>query len=147
MHDLIPYAAHQLRAHGYVPVPLIGKRPVLKEWWVPLPWDRLRFELTRERRNIGILLSGQKLAVVDVDDPTSQWVIERQTLIDSSPQICRSSRGTHSYLRIEEDRPGWKFPGGEVKTKGVVCCPPSEHPTTGKVYEWVSGIVRKEFLP
>src|SRR5688572_23887426 len=93
MNELILYAAHQLREHGYVPVPLSGKRPVLKEWWIPLPWDRLRFELTRERRNIGILLTGQRLCVIDCDSLEGiEWADQKGL---TSPMVNETSRGEH----------------------------------------------------
>jgi hypothetical protein len=143
--DLTLSAAEQLQEHGYVPVLLRGKRPAFKDWKTPMEFRELRFWLAKyPELNLGILLSGQGLAVVDVDDPTEEWLREKNL---ESVQTCFTSRGSHRYFRAEGDMAGRKFPGGDLKTRGVACCPPSEHPDTGWLYRWESGTVRKELLP
>jgi len=142
------YAARQLIEYGYHVVPAEGKRPQFQR---VMGFDELRWRLTKGERmglrmNIAILLSGLNVAVVDVDEPDSEWARANEATI-ASPMTCRTSRGFHAYFRTEGDVPGRKLPAGDLKTRGVVVVPPSEHPSTGKLYEWISGVTRRELLP
>jgi hypothetical protein len=145
-HELKKYAAHQLLDHGFAVAPSRGKRPLYQEarGRTELDWMLDHYH----DLNIAILLTGQNLAVVDIDGPDAPWVDAHRDLL-TSPMTALTSRGTHAYFRIPEDVPGCKLPdgAGDLKTRGVVTAPPSEHPDTGWIYRWVSGITRKELLP
>src|SRR5688500_14349473 len=109
-------AAELYRDFGYTPVPLAGKRPRLKDWQRPLDRRELVYWLTTARLNVGILLSGAGLAVVDCDSAEGISWADGHGLV--SPMVCETSRGGHRYFRIDADRPGRAFPGVDVKTRG-----------------------------
>lgn len=138
-------AAEQYAAYGYTPVPLVGKRPRLRDWQRPLERRELRYWLARHRLNVGILLSGTGLAVVDCDSIEGRRWADARGLV--SPMVCETARGEHRYFRLAADRSGRTFPGGDLKTRGVTVAPPSEHPETGLPYRWRGGVVRPEQLP
>src|SRR4051794_30107334 len=107
-------AARELFESGYVVVPAEGKRPLVQK---PIDFGELRWRLTRNTRlNIAVLLTGQNIAVVDVDDPEDAWVKANEAMT-ASPMTARSSRGWHAYFRVETDRPGRKLPGTDVRTR------------------------------
>lgn len=147
MHELKKYSAHQLMQHDFAVTLAKGKRPL---WQRALELREINYWLDKYHDlNIAILITGENIAVIDVDNPESSWVQANQELLQTTPMVCQSSRGWHYYFGITEEMNGCKLPdaAGDLKTKGVVIAPPSIHPDTEWIYRWISGITRKELLP
>lgn len=142
--DLNAFAIPALVASGYGDRlrPLDGKRLAIKERGPLTPAELVEF--MRRGFNLGMRL-WDGLMVVDKDGENLGAFAEL-----SSPMTVKTSRGTHSYFRTEQERSNLLHPGGldvDVLFHGVTVLPPSLHPTTGWRYGWERGLVKKEDLP
>lgn len=136
-------------ALAYCPltVPLEGKRPTLRDWpnWRATP-ETVRAHWQRTpRANVGIR-TGASLVVVDIDpraggdDVLADLEHEHGTLPESVE--CRTGAGgRHVYLAGPHDLASFDLGAGlEIKAGGrQVVAPPSVHPETAALYEWLPG--------
>lgn len=144
-----PFAcgAPVLVEQGLVPIPCggpDGKRPLLKDWQ-KLSYGELVKQLPKliERfgsANVGLACGASEIVVVDCDDPG----LRRQLVARFGPTplaVQTPSGGFHSYYRQSDPPTGCSnlrnAEGWDVDIKGaggLVICPPSVNPGTGKAY-------------
>src|SRR2546423_843637 len=130
------YAGCQLIDAGYDLTVEDGKKPFLNDWINnPLTKREIEHWMGRGRYNLAILIR-RDLVVVDIDDLSHEWFARMKEVL-TSPMTCLSSRGKHFYFRGNGVE-GGKLPCGDLKTKGAITVPPSEHPT-GWRYQWENG--------
>jgi hypothetical protein len=130
-------------ARGWRVLPCKGKSPVsaltphgvhdaridvdvIRAWFEPHP-----------NLNIGIACGAPGPIVLDIDDrDAARAVLDRLAVLNLDPPTVATTRGAHYYFD-GDDRPGRRFPGGELRGRGsYVIAPPSIHPTSGREYVW-----------
>lgn len=143
-------AALQLYQHNLTPIPLIGKRPILKNWTNRFIETKIQPEeiingivdtygnlVTFEGKNIGII-TGQisNVIVLDFDDLTALTKLKK--IGDLPPTwTVRSNRGLHLYFNYDARIPSMKLWDNIdiLSDRKQVVAPPSIHPS-GTVYSW-----------
>lgn len=140
-------AAILYRERGWTPIPLAGKKPIVK-------WERFQTEQPTEEQiidwwggdnppNIGLVtgpLSG--LLVLDVDSQEGEDFLSSKGLLPPTPTV-KTSKGRHLYFIYPagEDLHNFvrKCPGLDLRAAGgYVCAPPSIHPDTLQPYTWTT---------
>ena len=134
---------------GFPLIPLNGKKPADSRWTTREYDNEETIALcVRQGLNVGVRLPSD-VVVVDIDprNGATEAVISNLGVdVRANPWCVQTGGGGwHSYYRkpagvrivgaLKE-----VFPGVDFKTKGgQVVAPGSEHPATGKVYEWTDG--------
>jgi hypothetical protein len=144
-------AATAYGARGWVPIPLVGKDPYIREFptlRVPTPEDveRVYAGLPSRYSNLGLLCAEKTgLAVLDVDPRhggfTSLDALEKRWgVLPETLTAFSGGGGAHLVYR----HPGGKLPGRlgdglDVKANnGVIVVAPSVHPETRRRYRWTN---------
>jgi putative DNA primase/helicase len=142
------FAAHAERYSelGWALTRLEGKRPLDSEWQRTLPEEpgfaAGRWSQWGQRFNMGVVLGRSGIAVFEYDRPEARdRFLELLGGLVPKTAVCRtgSGRGHAYYLNRDEVAPATRD-GLELRAGGQQCAlPPSDHPETGKPYEWVNG--------
>jgi hypothetical protein len=152
-----PFAstAARLRAVGYSPLPLIGKRPVEVGWQrrasVPLGIEDIANWATRSDFNIGVAMGYRGVVGIDIDtdDPEIRAALDAALLFKLPPGGVVGKRGLRGVTRFFRDPSGYmenrNFVGAdggmlvEILADGrQTVVPPSFHPATGRPYAWTT---------
>lgn len=144
-------SALQLYDYGLTPVPLSGKRPIVKQWSTrflrsPLSKEEIVHGLpdragkvtSYEGMNLGIVTgSVSNVIVLDIDDMSSLTKLKQIGEIPATWSV-QSNRGMHLYFNYDERIPSMKLWNTiDVLSDGKqVVVPPSQHPS-GKIYGWI----------
>ena len=94
--------------------------------------------------NIGLVTGYNNFCVLDFDRPGALWesLGGLDNLRNLTPIISSSEGRYHVYLKVAGEPPrDFRFDEGEVKGIGMVCAPPSIHPS-GRGYRFVNPEVR-----
>ena len=123
---------------GLTPIPLKGKKPVVK-WtqWHPKIIDALK-PYIRGNANWGVATGGN-LAVLDFDseDAYVDFVSRNIDLLCGGYPVVKTGRGFHIWFKPIKPLKSHQFAGVDLKGEGgYVVCPPSIHPGTGRRYIW-----------
>lgn len=142
----ILHKAKKLAENGFIPLPLHGKAPVLKDWQNV---ERITCEQVDEwhakklLQNVGLRTGDKGLVVLDFDGKGGyeSFVQAFGELADTYTVETGSGDGMHVYFLVNGELPKstgqLEVPGGyvEIKAKGrQVVVPPSVHPDTGALY-------------
>jgi hypothetical protein len=135
-------------------IPLRGKVPAVTNWqrFVPTPVS-VRFWFGTKRCNVGLRTGESNYVVIDTDTPEAEeWVVSH--CAESPMQSLSGSGSRHRYYRCpprEEIRNHQGLNGIrglDVRGHGgYIVLPPSVHPETGKVYQWLTDFSQPEGLP
>ncbi|TMN21919.1 bifunctional DNA primase/polymerase [Lentibacillus cibarius] len=143
-------AALQLFEYGLTPIPLIGKRPIVKNWskrflvhplykreiinGIPENNNLILFS----NKNIGII-TGQisNIIVLDLDELKLLPKLKEYGEIPPTWTV-KSSRGYHFYFKYMDNIPSTRIWDGIdiLADKKMVVAPPSVHPS-GQKYYWI----------
>ncbi|WP_256815808.1 bifunctional DNA primase/polymerase [Cytobacillus sp. Bac17] len=160
--DRITAAALELYKQGLIPIPLQGKKPMLKHWpdrflKTPLLKSQIVYGIkekngfiTYQDQNIGILTGKiSNVVVIDIDDMKQLAYLRKHGKLLET-WAARSSRGIHLYYSYKKNIPSMKLVDGVdiLSDKKIVVAPPSIHPS-GKQYNWLRSPneVEKKELP
>jgi Bifunctional DNA primase/polymerase, N-terminal/Primase C terminal 1 (PriCT-1) len=146
-----------LRRAGFAPLPLEGKRPILREWEKRLlvtleeitSWERFFPAAV----NTGILTKFCPAVDIDVTHPEAAEAIEalaRDRFCEHGALLVRVGRAPKKAILFRGERPFKKItaelqaPGGgkhrlEVLADGQQLACFGRHPDTGAVYTWFGG--------
>jgi hypothetical protein len=127
---------------GWALVPLDGKKPRGRVWQTTQPcepeyaaglWSRLG-----KRSNLGVVLGTSGLAVLEYDtDPAREKLLELfggEWPLTST--VNSGGRSRHFYF-LDDGYKAASRDGLELRCGAQQCVlPPSEHPETGRLYEW-----------
>ncbi|MBT2663853.1 bifunctional DNA primase/polymerase [Bacillus sp. ISL-45] len=143
-------AALQLLNYGLTPIPLLGKRPILKNWPSRFLDQRIQATeiingivdqddkiITYKNKNIGIITgSVSDCIVLDIDDLSTLTKLKKMGDLPLTWRV-RSNRGIHLYFKYNQDIPSMKLWDSIdiLSDKKQVVAPPSIHPK-GTVYRW-----------
>jgi hypothetical protein len=143
-------AALQLFKHGLTPLPLIGKKPIIKNWSTRFIYQPLTEKdivngisvgnrlIRYNNKNLGILTG--KISNVIVLDLDNIELLKKLRMYGDLPTtwLVKSSRGFHFYYKYQDDIPSLRLWNGIdiLSDKKIVVAPPSIHPS-GKTYEWI----------
>lgn len=156
-------AAIQLLEYGLTPIPLVGKKPILKNW--PTRFLNKSIEqqeilngivnsdgkiITFNNKNIGIVTGCiSNCIVLDIDNLSALSKLEELGTLPFTWKV-RSNRGIHLYFNYNNTIPSMKLWDSidVLSDNKQVVAPPSIHPN-GSIYEWVLSPrqVRKAELP
>lgn len=155
-------SALELFDQGLIPIPLQGKKPLLKNWpnrFLQHPLLRSHIlnginennsSVTYHGKNLGILTGElSNVIVIDIDDMKQlSYLRKHGKLVET--WTARSSRGIHLYYSYKNNIPSMKLVDGIdiLSDKKIVVAPPSIHPS-GKQYIWLKSPkeVEKQELP
>jgi hypothetical protein len=147
-------AARMYAKRGLPIIPLHGKIPAIKQWQQFIANEiNLRFWMETQHCNVGLRTGESGYIVIDTDTPEAEsWVQEH--CLDTPMQAITGSGSKHRYFgnpprkEIRNSQGLNGIHGLDVRGHGgFIVLPPSIHPTTGKRYEWVSGLSQPEGLP
>jgi len=133
----------QLQAYinlGLTPIPLRGKRPIVK-WrhgWNPTKLDDLKPYIGRAV-NWG-LKTGDNFAVVDFDsqEAFTRFIAANIEYLSSDMPIVRTGRGYHLWFKPTKPLRNAHFEGVDIIAEGgQAVSPPSIHPSTHKRYKFI----------
>lgn len=153
MSDAILAKARKLISSGFMPIPLDGKVPVLKEWQKIQALPDTLEKLFGHGANIGLRTGDNGLVVLDFDGKAGYetFVKAFPDLSDTYTVETGGGDGMHLYYMVRGDLPKSTgqitVPGGyiEIKAEGrQVVVPPSIHPETGALYEVFNKAAPKE---
>jgi putative DNA primase/helicase len=149
---------HQLCAAGYVPLPLIGKRPVLKDWQKRTdasPGDVDIWEgLYPAATNTGALTRLMPTFDIDITNPDAAEAVEgmvRERFEERGHIPCRVGKAPKRAIPFRTNTPFPKItgaiiaPDGSADQKIEFLCDGQQvvlagiHPDTGKPYAWHYG--------
>jgi len=125
---------------GLTPIPLAGKRPVVK--WLHGDWHPKSMKDFSKHlcwNNWG-LRTGGDFAVIDFDTTIAyyQFMAENIERLPSNTPIVRTGRGYHIWFRPTEPVRDMHFEGIDIKgIGGQVVAPPSIHAKTGRPYAFI----------
>ncbi|WP_053071927.1 bifunctional DNA primase/polymerase [Ornithinibacillus contaminans] len=144
-------AALQLYQYGLTPVPLIEKRPLIKDWSnrffeQPLKQqdiingivDPTGKTIRYDNRNIGILTGKiSNIIVLDIDDTSLLNTLEKMGPLPDTWKV-QTNRGYHLYFNYDKEVPSMKLWDkiDILSNKKQVVAPPSKHPN-GRHYKWI----------
>lgn len=145
--------AREFQEHGYSPIPLDGKRPLVTDWPSysarnSRPSDATLASWIRDYgdRNIGLVLGGliddgHRLAVIDIDD--DRFVGLLSAVLGDDLVIKRGKKGASAFVRASEElqtsrllSPNLGHVADFLSKKSQTVVPPSVHPETGQPYVW-----------
>lgn len=138
---------------GYSPLPLEGKRPLVKNWSaycdnLPKPETRAEWLTSFPGAGIGLtlgkeLIEGYRLAAIDVDDERFVSLVEAIIAAEAPTKIGK--KGKTFIVMVEKSKTikstALRTASGEqaidllISGKQTVL-PPSVHPDSGKSYHW-----------
>src|SRR3990167_1581798 len=144
--------AQQFLDNDFIPIPLVGKRPIVSEWQKITPKTSMRIlEKTTGFDNLG-LLTGESggITVIDIDnsdkekgsDYFERILREARLRYPDTYTVATGGGGTHLYFNYVGNGL-LSAPLREGKTRfhidiknngGQIVAPGSIHPTTGKEY-------------
>lgn len=141
---------------GFVPIPIVGKRPILPHWQRTTAQTAMRkvedAVRTNSADNIGILTGAPSgIVVVDVDvakgglDFWNELVAEHG--IPETFTVETGSGGRHYYFQYDDRTSTLRNATGAIKKKGIdlkttggqVVWVGSVHPDTGRMYDIIDG--------
>jgi hypothetical protein len=130
---------------GWALVRLDGKEPVGRRWQDATPEAPElvagKWAVWGESRNIGVVLRGSGLAVVEPDTPEAHAKLLELLggELPAVPIVQSGGTSLHLYFRDEGQGNG-SVDGLELRADGQQCAlPPSVHPATGRPYRWLEG--------
>lgn len=136
---------------GFKPIPLYGKRPIIKEWTsIDITEEVLdKWNDSFPDANIGIL-TGAASGVVCIDIDKEESIV----LCPASPLVKKGSKGETRFFKYNgETAQKFHAQGIEILSDGnQTVMPPSIHPGTNSPYVWLSEVyedlpeIPKEFL-
>jgi hypothetical protein len=135
-------------------IPLVGKVPAVRQWqrFESTPTN-LRYWFGNRRSNVGLRTGESGYLVIDTDSPEAEeWV---STHCEETPMQAVSGSGSrHRYYRCPDhaeirNRQGlFGIHGLDVRGfGGYIVLPPSVHPATGNLYEWLTDFSLPSGLP
>lgn len=143
-------AALQLLNYGLTPIPLLGKRPILKNWPIRFMDQRIQTNeiingivdqddkiITYKNKNIGIITGlVSDCVVLDIDNLSTLTKLQKMGDLPLTWKV-RSNRGVHLYFKYNHNIPSMKLWDSIdiLSDKKQVVAPPSIHPK-GTVYRW-----------
>jgi len=149
-------AALAYAERGWAVLPVIGKRPALKDWPTTAstgPDVVRRWWSAQPDRNVGLATGPRSgLAVIDVDPRSGGYesLCELEERVGVLPGTVLSLTGGDSGgFHFIYAHPGVKLTsrahafgeGIDVKADGgMIVAPPSVHPETGRAYAWLGGV-------
>ena len=141
---------------GFVPIPIVGKRPILPRWQQTTAQTALRkvedAVRTGSADNLGILTGKpSKIVVVDIDiakgglDFWNELIAENP--LPETFTVETGSGGRHYYFQYDDRTSTLRNATGAIKKKGIdlksnsgqVVFPGSIHPETGRMYDIIDG--------
>lgn len=134
---------------GWIPTPLVGKKPIKKEWTLlSVPTERDVEGWVRSGKNVGVR-TGSISGIVVIDEDTAKGGSVAAAFADlgmdqipSTPTVITGGGGRHYYFRAPD---GVKIQNSASKLAphvdirgegGQVVYPGSTHPSTGGLYRW-----------
>jgi len=133
-----------LISRGISVLPVQGKRPAVRSWarfqaQIMPPQDFNAIMRSSPQLGIAIVAGevSQNLVIVDLDglEAVRRFRDAFPDLCDSLTVASGSGLGQHIYLHVDDMPPNKRRNGVEVRGNGCyTVCPPSIHPTTGKLY-------------
>lgn len=130
---------------GWTLLQLNGKRPRRRDW-EKTPFDQAELAAGKwahwgRRSNMGVMLAGSRLAVVEPDTPEAH-----ARLLDlvggelpAVPTVQSGGKSLHLYF-ADGGQGNAERDGLELRAGGQQCVlPPSVHPDTGRSYVWLPG--------
>lgn len=143
-------AAQQLIDYGLTPIPLQGKRPIIKNWPTRFLEESIKHDdvingigdsdgkiITFTNKNIGIVTGKiSNCIVLDIDDISELSRLEELGDFPLTWKV-RSNRGIHLYFNYNNNIPSMKLWNSIdiLSDKKQVVAPPSLHPS-GTIYKW-----------
>lgn len=137
--------------NGLSVIPLIGKRPILKDWQqyndhLPTEEDIDRWENVHGKKNVGLCVgpaSGVMAIDIDTDDTLIKDALPRSNI------ARRGKKGEVRFFKYNSDIPTNKY--NEIKVeifsdKGQLVLPPSIHPETKEPYVWLTPLTFEDPL-
>jgi putative DNA primase/helicase len=146
-------AALRYRARGWRVMPLDGKRPIITGWHrdgalspdILLGHEKTLSRWFEDGANLGVCTGpASGLLVLDIDGIGGEtWLADNGFVIPAGPQV-RTAKGRHVYFQYPQGMMVKNAvriaPAIDIRAAGgQVVAPPSVHPDTGAVYEWISG--------
>lgn len=144
-------AALQLYQYGLTPIPLLEKRPLIKDWtnrFIDQPLkqrdiingiiDPTGKTIRYDNRNIGIVTGKiSNIIVLDIDDGCLLNKLEKMGPLPDTWKV-QSNRGYHLYFNYNDQVPSMKLWDkiDILSNKKQVVAPPSKHPN-GSYYKWI----------
>jgi hypothetical protein len=167
---LMPTALRlRLLANGYAPLPIEGKRPLLKDWQKKTDANVAEIELWEKvyptASNTGILTQLTPTLDIDITNPEAAEAVEaftRERLEERGYILTRIGQAPKRAILLRTDTPFKKVtanviaPNGDTDQKlellagGQQVVVDGIHPKTGKSYSWFggdSGTIKHEDLP
>lgn len=142
---------------GWVPIPIVGKRPILPRWQT-ITRQTARAKMahavaTNTANNIGIL-TGEPSGIIVVDvDVAKGGLVFWETLLQEhvmpeTVTVRTGGGGLHLYFRLDDRTRHLRNATGAIKkvgidvktTGGQVVGVGSIHETTGVMYDYIGGI-------
>jgi hypothetical protein len=158
----------QLRAHGYLPIPLFGKVPPLKQWQNYTVISRDMIELWNkvwpDAINTGILTRLTPALDIDIRNEEAARAVEnlaRDRFEERGWFLVRIGQPPKRAIIFRTNTPFAKFiinltaPNGSAEKLELLCdgqqlVVDGEHPETHKLYKWFGGEpwrIRRDELP
>jgi hypothetical protein len=135
-------------------IPLVGKVPAVRNWqrFETTPAN-LKYWFGSRRANLGLRTGESGYLVIDTDSPEAEeWVTAH--CAETPMQSVSGTGSRHRYYRCPErqeirNRQGlFGIHGLDVRGfGGYIVLPPSVHPATGKIYEWLTYFSLPSGLP
>jgi hypothetical protein len=140
----------QLFDYGLTPLPLVGKRPIIKNW--PYRFNDKRIQkqeiidgivdsegkiITYKNKNLGIVTGKvSNLIVLDIDNLSSLPKLKELGNVPKTWTV-RTNRGLHLYFNYDDRVPSMKLWNSidVLSDKKQEVAPPSVHPT-GTTYQY-----------
>ena len=141
-HATFSETAHRLRDAGYIPIPMNGKKPALRNWQkITRPSDEFLDRLMGSfaGHNTGVL-TGRVVAIdIDLDDAGEAHEMSALAMRTLGPtDFVRIGRAPRRALIYQSETPRPKITVGQVEVLGAgqLVTAFGAHPDTGQPYTW-----------
>lgn len=160
LHDFLVETGQKFHDAGYIPVPVLGKRPILGEWQ-KITYEQSMDLLRRNKKydNLGVLTGKNgNLTVIDIDqggEENFRNILESLSMDwPDTYEVETGGGGIHLYFQYA----GSKLKSAPLRqnkrrfnidlrnTGGVIVAPGSLHPTTHRLYR-VKNPKEPQFMP